>query len=282
MNILITGATGFLGRHICQESERQHHQVMCLKHAEIGNSAHLVREFAPDVLVHCAWGGVSAADRNNPQLQKANVEMSEEVFNLYPYRQIIALGSQDEYGVIDGIVGEGHPLSPVSEYAKAKIQLCHYLQQIASTRPLEWQWLRIFNMYGRHQQANWLIPSIVKKCLDGEHAMDTTLGEQQYAYLYAEDFARAVTSIFGSTGKSGIYNISSSTPLPLRDIFLLIRQLTNANIEFSFGAIPYRDNQSMMICGNSEKFAKAFGTFETTPFEKGLSIIINDYKQQQQ
>lgn len=278
MKILLTGASGFLGQHILSESRSQGHEVMCLRHSEFENCEEKVRSFAPNILIHAAWGGVSAADRNDASVQQQNINMSRYLVDLYPYRQIIGLGSQDEYGVISEVVDEGHPLCPVSEYAKAKIAVCNYIADKCADRGSEWQWIRIFNMYGIHQADNWLIPAIIRRCIGGEQSMDTTKGEQCYAYLYSADFARAVVSMCGAHDKSGIYNLSSSHPLPLKEIFLKIKELTCADIAFHFGAIPYRPNQSMMICGNSQKFKDTFGDFEKTTFEEGLREIINSYK----
>lgn len=274
MKILITGASGFLGKHIVDEAIKQGHEVLCLKHSEIDNCQENVNTFAPEILVHCAWGGVSAADRNNPELQAANIEMSKKVVMLYPFKQIIGAGSQDEYGNINEVVDEEHPLKPISEYAKAKISFCNWLKEYAESHNIEWQWIRIFNMYGTGQALNWLIPAIIAKCKNGEKTMDTTKGEQQYAYLNADDFGRAMVSVFGAKGKCGIYNISSSNPLPLHDIFMMIKELTHSDIEFNFGAMPYRQGQSMMICGNSEKFINLFGMFETTSITQGIKQLL--------
>lgn len=274
MKVLITGTSGFLGKHIVDEAIKQGHEVLCLRHSEIDTCQEKINEFAPEILVHCAWGGVSAADRNNPELQTANIEMSKKVVMLYPFKQIIGAGSQDEYGNINEVVDEEHPLKPISEYAKAKISFCNWLKEYAESHNIEWQWIRIFNMYGTGQASNWLIPAIIAKCKNGEKTMDTTKGEQQYAYLNADDFGRAMVSVFGAKGKCGIYNISSSDPKPLHDIFEMIKELTHSDIEFKFGAIPYRQGQSMMICGNANKFKKTFGDFETIDLVSGIKSLI--------
>ena len=278
MNIVITGATGFLGSHIVSEAKKNGHNVFSLKHSAIDSSRPLLEAFAPDILVHCGWGGVSAADRNDSKLQADNIAISKRIIALFPFKQIIGLGRQDEYGNINSIVNESQPLQPISEYAKAKIAFCNHLSNYAEQNRISWQWLRIFNMYGTGQAPNWLIPSVIKKCITGEKSMQTTLGEQQYAYLFADDFAKAVVSMFGQKGKNGIFNISSSKPLPLRHIFEQIKKLTKASIQFEFGAIPYRPNQSMMICGDSSKFTASFGNFEKTDFAEGLQMVIEEWK----
>ena len=277
MRVLITGSSGFIGQQILKESLKQGHDVFCLKHENINNSNEAIKNFSPEILVHCAWGGVSAADRNNKIIQEENLNFSIKILNLYKFKQIIALGSQDEYGKIDKIVKESHELKPLSEYAIAKSNFCNYLQDFSIRNKIVWQWIRIFNTYGENQSDNWLIPSIIKKCIGDENVMDTTKGEQQYAYLHVEDLGRAIVKIYGKDN-SGIYNLSSAYPLHLNEIFLKIKKHTESNIKFNFGSIPYRPFQSMMICGDSSKFINTFGEFETISLDEGIQRIIKYYR----
>lgn len=293
MRILITGATGFLGYHVVKQALAQGHDVLCLKRKTSKNPFNdvenkritwfdfedkdykeIVARFAPEILVHGAWGGVNAADRNDEQLQIKNVEFSMFITRLYPYKQIISMGSQDEYGPIDEIVEETHILNPITQYGKKKIEYCKLLTEYCKNNQIEMHWLRIFNMYGTKQASNWIIPAVMNRCLNGEKEMDTTKGEQKYAYLYAEDFGKAVVSMFGVKGVSGIYNISSSNPISLKELFNMIKKLTNSSIKFNYGAIPYRLGQSMMICGNAAKFKHTFGEFENVSLEQGLKFLI--------
>lgn len=295
MNIFITGATGFLGQHIARQCVAEGHHVLCLRRA---TSPHTtlngvtwvtsdssqweseVKAFCPDVLIHAAWSGVDAKGRNDGKVQQENVEMTEHLLHMHPYKQVVMLGSQDEYGRIDSEVDENQPLRPLSEYAKAKISCCEHLQAYAGKHGLAWQWLRIFSVYGPGQRPQWLIPSVIGHCLRGE-AMDTTRGEQRYSYLYVADFARAVVSTLGKKGKSGIYNLSSAVPVTLSTLFHTIRQLTASTTEFR-PTLPYRENQSMTILGNANKFIHAFGPFERTSLEDGLKATIEYIQNNQQ
>ena len=289
MRILITGATGFLGYHIANACVRRGHAVHLLRRStsktpaipdakwliqdQDGRWKEDVNEFAPEVLIHAAWGGVAATGRNDHSVQTANVEMTRALYNLFPFKQIIALGSQDEYGEYSDCIDETHPLSPISEYAKAKIQCCEDLQELARQSNIEWQWIRVFSMYGERQQDNWLIPSIIRKCLDGADSVQTTPGEQVYSYLYAGDFGEAIASIVGQTGKSGIYNIASSHPMRLCDLFEFVKQSCGSNIIID-KSLPYRAHQTMKMLGDCTKFREAFGEFEHTTLQQGLAKVI--------
>lgn len=109
--------------------------------------------------------------------------------------------------------------------------------------------------------------------------MATTPGEQQYSYLYSHDFARAITSMVGRTGECGIFNLSSAHPITLIRLFRLIKELTQSSITF-LPTLPYRENQSMVILGNSEKFVNTFGAFERTSLTDGLKRVIRHLQTQ--
>lgn len=53
------------------------------------------------------------------------------ITRLYPYKQIISMGSQDEYGPIDEIVEETHILNPITQYGKKRLNTVNSLLNIA-------------------------------------------------------------------------------------------------------------------------------------------------------
>lgn len=298
MNIFVTGATGYLGYHFVNTAISQGHKVLCLKRAtskslfepiiekeiewvsnENPKITEIINDFQPDVLFHAAWGGVRGVERDNIDIQHENITMSRKLFELYPYKQIIAIGSQAEYGFYEGVVSENHPLRPTMEYAKAKIECCEELSQYCKAHNIEWQWIRIFTVFGE-KQTGGLIKMAIEKCLNNEKYLPTTLGEQRYSYLYSFDFARAICHVLGSRGKSGIYNLSQPNCL-LSNRFVLekIKGLTHSDIELQFGAIPYPQNQVMLMDGCVAKFEQAFGPIPSTDFDIALNNTISSFEE---
>ena len=296
MKIFVSGATGYLGYHFVKLAINQGHEVLCLRRptsrslfeSEIENKVKwvfndeelksAVIDFQPDVLFHAAWGGVRGADRNNIEIQKDNLVMSHNLFTLYPYKQIIAIGSQAEYGYYNDIISEDHTLKPTMEYAKAKIQCCKDLQHYCEQNNIEWQWIRIFTVFGE-KQTGGLIKLAIDKCLNGERSFDTTPGEQKYSYLYAEDFGKAISNMLGSKGKSGIYNLSQPQCLKSnKEILESVKKLTKSDIHFNFGAMPYPEGQVMLMDGSVNKFEKAFGAVPYTNFEVAMANTIDSFR----
>ena len=297
MRIFITGATGYLGYHFAKQALKNGHDILCLRRqtskslfdADIENRVlwltkddnlqKNVFSFQPDILFHAAWGGVRGLGRDDKVIQNENVVMSRELFSLYPYKQIISIGSQAEYGYYSDSISEEHPLNPTMEYAKAKVQCCNELKAYSEKNNIEWQWIRIFTVFGE-KQTGGLIKLAIEKCLNGEMSFDTTPGEQKYSYLYAEDFGNAVCNMLGSKGKSGIYNLSQPKCIKSnKEILEEVKTLTKSDIHLNFGAIPYPEGQVMLMDGNVDKYEKAFGKVPYTDFKTALSNTINSFRQ---
>lgn len=294
MKVFITGATGYLGYHIACQCLAEGHQVLCLRRSTSKslfdeeqeqriqwvtineeNWKESVKAFAPDVLIHAAWGGVRGPGRENFDIQKNNILMSNVLFILYPYQQIIALGSQAEYGYYEGPVSEDHELHPTMRYAIAKCAVQHELQTYCEKEGIEWQWLRVFTVFGE-KQTGGLMSLAISNCRQGRESFDTTEGEQVYSFLYAKDFAKAICRVIGAKGKSGTYNISQ--PLEEhsnKEILETIKAMMDSNIQNNYGSVPFAKDQIMLMSGTVEKFENAFGEIPHTDFREALQNTIN-------
>lgn len=223
-------------------------------------------------------GGVNAELRNDEYAQNANFLFSKRMFELYPYSQIIAVGSQAEYGYYTKRVGEDAELNPLTLYGKIKVKTCKWLQNYCELHGIEWQWLRIFTIFGEGLRIG-VIPLAIKNCILNESSLETTEGEQIYSFLYARDFAKAFMKILGVKGKSGIYNISQPrNEHSIKDVLYRIKELTKSDVNIKFGAIPYRENQVMLMSGNVSKFENAFGQIPNTDFNIAILREIEDMK----
>jgi len=298
MKIFVTGATGYLGYHFAKMALMEGHRVLCLRRPtsvslfEPEEESHVqwvnnddeaklretVDAFQPDVLFHAAWGGVRGAAREDVAIQQANIEMSRQLFALYPYKQIIALGSQAEYGYYEGPIDEEHPLNPTMQYAKAKVRTCKVLKEYAEAHGIEWQWIRIFTVFGE-KLTGGLIKVAAEACLSGQQEFNTSEGLQRYSYMYAADYAKAICNIIGVRDKSGIYNLSQPNDVySNREILEMIKALTNSQINYHFGALSYPENQVMYMDGAVDKYVEAFGSIPRTEFKQALLKTIESIK----
>jgi len=299
LKVLITGITGFLGSHIAKDLIDNNISVIGIKRSssdtwrcqdfegriewlDYDNLENWKKESHNQlsiVIIHCAWIGVEAKDRDDWLIQSKNIDLLINLLDLGKYLRIqkfIFLGSQAEYGIFEGKVDEDYNASPTSAYGSIKLASLEILKTYSIQNNSSWLWLRVFSVFGEKEDNNWLIPSIVSS-MKKEKEMNFTAGEQKYAYLYVDDFSKIVTALLKGDVKSGIYNISSNQVQQLKSLIESIRNIVNPSFRLNFGAIPYRNNQSMHIEGDITKLISAIGPFEFTDFNVALLNTLKYY-----
>ncbi|MFA6200153.1 MAG: NAD(P)-dependent oxidoreductase [Bacteroidales bacterium] len=283
MKILLTGATGFIGSYIADELFLKGYELMLtkrsssnLKNCELfkdkvkwvdtdcGDWILKTVEFMPDIIIHSAWIGVEAKDRDDYEMQRKNIDFVDKLISIAEKTKpikFIGFGSQAEYGYLDSVVSEEKECKPDFAYGKVKLEVLDKIKSFCEGKGISWYWLRVFAVRGEREGQNWLLPSFERKMKDmNETSMDFTLGEQKYAYLDVKVAASYVGKIVEKeNGKNGIYNISAEGANSIRDILTDIRDRLRPDFVLNFGALPTRPNQSSIIEGKMDKFFKEFG-----------------------
>ncbi|MCX6325450.1 MAG: NAD(P)-dependent oxidoreductase [Bacteroidia bacterium] len=303
MKILLTGATGFIGSNIAKGLLENGYDVhathrtsssfeKCLQfkdkinwiNTETCDWKEQIKSIKPDQLIHAAWGGIEAGNRNNWETQIYNFWLAKEFFDLAKkcgVKKIIAFGSQAEYGTYGLPVNEMTVPMPNDAYGATKTLTANYMRNLFENSATEWFWIRIFSVFGEGENPGWLIPSVISKLLKNESIRLTTC-EQQYNYLYIEDFVNRLLSIvICKENKSGIYNLCNSESFVLKDLLIRIAELMNVSQDLlKFGEIPQRPGQNMFISGDNTKFINSFNVKANNPdgLNNGLRRTIGYYK----
>lgn len=297
--VLFTGVTGFLGSRIAETLINHDIEVIGLKQKksdtwrckgfldkvywididENYDYKKKLEGITIDVLIHCAWIGVKANERDNFDLQQKNIHFLKnilEIVQITSIKKMIFLGSQSEYGVLNNIVNETKKCEVVNAYSRVKLDTLRLVEEFAKKNNLSWIWLRVFSVFGEKEDSTWLIPSLIKR-MKVDRQMDFTLGEQKYAYLYIGDFATIVYKILSKSINSGIYNISSNNVMPVRMVVEKIRDIINPAFKLNFGSLKYRENQSMHVEGSIAKLIEEIGDINFTDFDTALHNTIRYY-----
>jgi nucleoside-diphosphate-sugar epimerase len=297
--VLVTGITGFLGSHIAENLTNNNISVLGLKRKssniwrckefskkiewididEEGLYINELKQNSFDTIIHSAWIGVESDDRNNWTKQSENLiffvkllEVAKEI----GVKKVIFLGSQAEYGIVNNKINESFPSNALSAYAGTKLGCLEIMKSFCCSNEINWVWLRLFSVFGEKENLNWLIPSLVNSMLK-DSKMDFTFGEQKYAYMYVKDFAEIIRKIVVMKVDSGIYNISSNESRTIKSLIQNIRDYINPNFILNFGALNYREGQSMHMEGNIEKIISQIGKIEFSNFDIALRNTLKYY-----
>lgn len=297
--VLITGITGFLGSHVAESLISNNIQVIGLKRKdsniwrceefkdkiqwvdidEKGFFVDELKKYSFDTVIHGAWIGVESNTRNDWNEQSKNISFLVsllEVIKIVDVKKFIFLGSQAEYGNIDGKISEDYKPNALNAYGGIKLACLEIVKAFCETNDINWIWLRLFSLFGEKENQNWLIPSLIASMLTDEQ-MDFTPGEQKYAYLYVKDYTSIMNKIVTMSIESGVYNVSSNQTRTIKSLVEDIRDYINPKFILNFGALNYRDNQSMHIEGNIMKLSSQIGEIELTDYKKALYNSLNYY-----
>jgi len=297
--VLITGITGFLGSHIAENLVSNDITVIGLKRKgsniwrcqDFANKIHWVdiddeglfkeelKRHSFDTIIHGAWIGVESNDRDNWIVQSKNIPFLVELLDVAKEvgtEKFIFLGSQAEYGNIDGKISEEDKTQALNAYGSIKLACLEIVMTFCNTNDINWIWLRLFSLFGERENENWLIPSLIQSMVN-ENQMDFTPGDQKYAYLYVKDFALLMNKLLVMSIQSGIYNISSNKTRTIKSLIEDIRNSVNPNFVLNFGALKYRNNQSMHMEGDILKLSSQIGEIEFTDYTIALQNTIKYY-----
>jgi nucleoside-diphosphate-sugar epimerase len=301
--VVLTGATGFIGSYVAEALVSQGYEVVALRRAQSNawrvaavadkltwvstdehNWPQQLQVLQPEYLVHAAWLGVGVEQRDDWQSQLSNLTFTMQLLqavNQAALKKVVVLGSQAEYGAFEGRIDEDYPALPTVAYGAVKVATLQLVRAFCESHSLEWQWLRVFAVFGPREDAHWFV-SFVAANLLRQHSPDLTACEQRYDYLFAPDLARAIVQTLAvSPGKSGIYNIGSNRATRLRELVDALVRLTESAVEVNYGALPYRPGQVMHMEGNSDKFEHVFGPIRQTPLAEALAASVEYVKQLQ-
>jgi nucleoside-diphosphate-sugar epimerase len=297
MRVFLTGASGFLGGEIARRLVAEGRDcAVLLRGGAIGprlaplagrltlvpgdllapESYHdALARFSPDAVIHCAWRGVAGADRNDPgQLDNiAGTGRLVDAAAAAGARVVIGVGSQAEYGLLNGAAAEDAVSDPTTLYGISKLAAGRALLAMAAERGMRGAWGRVFSLYGPGEERPWLVPSLIRAFAAGE-APSLTACEQIWEFTHVADAAAAIIALLDCVTACGVFNIGSGAPVALREAVLALRDLVAPTIEPGFGRTPYRPDQVMHLEADISRIIAATGWRPVVPLRSGFAETV--------
>lgn len=304
--VVVTGATGAIGRSLINICKQNGYDVLAVVHRESQRAAELeslgyckvlklnldeyddaitelkkqnIETDGYELFFHLAWMAPFGEERNNLNIQLENVNSSLAAVKFAKSlgcSMFIGTGSQAEYGRVNGLLYPNTSTFPETGYGIAKLCAGQMTRLSCELLGLRHIWCRVLSVYGPYDRDQTLISYAVKKMLLNE---DTEFSpcEQMWDYIYSDDAARAllIAALKGESGK--IYMIGGGEARPLKEYIKIIAELTGYKKEIGFGKRAYNDKQVMYLQANMEELER-IGYNAQTDFSTGIQNVINYYK----
>jgi nucleoside-diphosphate-sugar epimerase len=269
--VLLTGATGFVGRQIHRALLAEGHEVRPV--IRTGSTGRLIPDADTDVVhetpdlfsepqdwwaarcqgidtvVHAAWFVNPATYLSAPQnldCLRGSLALARGAVDA-GVGHIVGIGTCLEYRLPSDRLSVDAPLAPTTLYAHAKLALFNTLASWLGSTGTRFSWARLFYLYGADEHPSRLVPYVLAG-LSAGRPIQLSAGTQLRDYLDVRH-AGAMIARTVSTGQVGAINICSSRPITVRQLAEELADACGRRDLLQFGTAPPRPSDPAAVVG---------------------------------
>ena len=302
--LLITGALGFIGKHFITYFQAKGYRIVALEHpslldsavncpceiffADITIEAELLNLNLPkvDALLHLA--GQSSGPRSFliPEIDlELNCKGTLNVIKLclkFGIKRILFASSFVVYGNSTAIMlHEGLATQPLSVYASSKLYAENILATYAEPHGINWNSLRMFNVYGEGQdikKPDQGIVGIFLNQLIQSPIVNVKGSINRYRDLvYISDVALAWEAVLESSAYNQAFNVGSGFKTSIKTLITTIASLMGMSDVLEIIEVDPSPGDITGACASLDQITKLTGFLPEIHLSEGLSRMVNYY-----
>lgn len=291
---IITGANGFVGRHLVRELIQQGCKVWAIIRNDHKNNLEGINDIEiincdmseveqlinkiqlkhPNdcVFYHLAWEGHSGTARGNYTLQIKNIQRTMNAANIAKQlgcNKFIMAGSVTQLMYKDYLFKDFVSPEIVTCYPIGKICADMMLKCVCKEIQLDYCWTYIANFYGEDDTTKNFINFLIDSYLDNS-VPTLTPAEQLADFIHVSDVAKALVCV----GEKGIskksYYIGYGNPRPLKEYIQIIHDEINPSLETGIGLKPFEGQSVDYSKINCSSLSDDTGFKPEINFQKGI------------
>ncbi len=295
MKILISGGSGFIGKHLVNYLIKKKNDIMLIgrnleyfsetkvkKHSldlnNLLNEHHEIAKYNPDVFIHLAWEGIPSYTEELSRKNYLNtIRLIKFLVNFTNCTKIISTGSCWEYndGNIQGPCNEDMVVSPTKPFSIYKKKIFDEVFEMVHKKNILFNWLRLFYVYGPGQRGESIIPMLIEK-IKNKKKINVNFPANINDYIYIDDVVRIINYFLIDSTKSGIYNLGSGKGIEVKNLVKIIDyKIYGTNTltkEYSSLFDSNKRNQNFYAC--TKKINKFLNNYKFTDIDSGINNLI--------
>jgi nucleoside-diphosphate-sugar epimerase len=295
--VLVTGLSGFIGRHIASvllEHDWEVHGIgrgprpselheratwRRINLFDLEATSKCVRELVPTHCLNLAWHIEHQKFWESPH----NLSCVQASLNLLAAfvesggRRFVGAGSCAEYDWSYGFLSEmTTPRIPNTAFGRCKNAVFEATMAHASVSGISAGWGRIFFVYGPFEIESRVVPHVITSLLAGRPAR-TSHGEQVRDFSYVSDIAAGLVALLESEVQGGV-NIASGRPVAVKEIVEMIGRYVGRSDLIELGAIQPQQGEPPLLVADVRRLHDEVRFRSKWDLETGLTATIDHYR----
>ena len=295
MRTLITGAQGFVGRHLDEHLRRSGDTVVGVdRECDVTDLESVTRTIAqcrPEVIYHlAALTDVGASWKESALFTRVNVLGTANVLkatrSVVPDALVLLVSSADVYGVVrerDLPLSETHHPVPVNPYAQSKLEAEQIAFDAIRSQQQRVIIARPFNHVGPGQSVDFAVAALVSRLLDardrGQREIRVGNLASRRDFSDVRDVVRAYRMLvqYGQSGE--IYNVASGVDVGLLDVATELVDLIAPGVQLVRDPELFRPVEVPVMRGSAAKLHDLTGWEPSFTLGESLRDVIDDFEQ---
>lgn len=267
-SVLVTGAGGYIGRHVVTELLERGLRVKALdlrmdgvdRRAErisidlfSGDPDIYEAMGRPDVVLHMAWR--DGFKHNSPAHLDDLAKHYHLIDNLYAggLKRLAVMGTMHEVGYWEGAIDESSRCAPASLYGIAKNALREATRLSAAVHDALFQWIRAYYIVGDDKFGNSIFSKLLAAAEEGRSTFPFTTGKNKYDFISVDELATQIAAIVDQDAVTGVINACTGRPMTLAERVEEYIAENGLDIALDYGAFPDRPYDSPGVWGDATK-----------------------------
>ncbi len=300
MRFLVTGADGFIGSHVVEAllASRRDTVVAFVHRMPVrwlsldpslplrlvqGDIARMVDVEAAgevDAIIHLAgMPSVAECERELELARLANFQGAVNVLNLaasqQPAPRVVLVSTAALYGEPAYLpIDEDHPVEPKNQYMNTKLASEITAQAYHEQQGVPVVIVRPFNVYGPRQNDYFVVPTIIRQCLEG---IELRLGDGRPVrnFTYVTDAVDLLVRAAMAKGVAGqTINLGSRPTISIEQLAMKVVELTGCRLEPIFDRARFRESDPTFLQMDPSLAERLLAWSPRVPLEEGLRLTI--------